>query len=119
MMIPRRHFLKGVASVGAGALLGSAVRSVDAESPPETTRLRLGKIRALCTAPQYVAEQLFQAEGFGDVEYLTRPGPASWAEKALAGGEIDITVTYATNVIRQVDVGDPVVLLGRVHVGCY
>jgi NitT/TauT family transport system substrate-binding protein len=90
-----------------------------AEPPPETPRLRLGKIPALCTAPQFVAEPLFQAEGFSDTQYVTRPGPASWGMKALAVGEIDIAVNYCTNLILQVDAGDPVVILGGIHVGCY
>jgi NitT/TauT family transport system substrate-binding protein len=118
-MIRRRDFLRGVSGVGTSALLGLGARRVAAEPAPETTRLRLGKTPALCTAPQFVAEQLFQAEGFVDTQYLTRPGPASWAQTALAAGEIDIQVNYATNVIRQVDVSDPVVLVGGVHVGCY
>jgi NitT/TauT family transport system substrate-binding protein len=92
---------------------------VSAEPPPETTRLRLSKIPALCTAPYFVAEQLFQAEGFSDTQYLTRLGPLSWTLKALAAGEIDIAVNYATNFILQIDAGDPVVLVGGVHVGCY
>jgi NitT/TauT family transport system substrate-binding protein len=39
--------------------------------------------------------------------------------KALASGEIDIAMNYATNTILQIDAGDPVVLLAGVHVGCY
>ena len=115
----RRDFLRGTTLAGAAGLLGSRPALVAAEPPPETTRLRLGKIPALCTAPQYVAEPLFHAEGFDDTQYLTGPGPISWTNKALAAGEIDITVTYVINVILQVDAGDPVVLLGGVHVGCY
>jgi len=118
-MIKRRDFLRGVSGAGTSALFGLRPRRADAEPPPETTRLRLGKIRGLCGAPQYVAEQLFRAEGFSDTQYLTRPGPLSWVQKALAAGEIDVYVNYATNVIVQVDAGDPVVLLGGVHVGCY
>jgi NitT/TauT family transport system substrate-binding protein len=118
-MIRRRDFLRGVSGVGTGALLGLRAHRAAAEPPPETTRLRLSKIPALCTAPYFVAEQLFQAEGFGDTQFLTRPGPLSWTLKALAAGEIDIAVNYATNFILQIDAGDPVVLVGGVHVGCY
>ena len=118
-MIRRRDFLRGVSGVGTGALLGLRAQHVSAEAPPETTRLRLSKIPALCTAPYFVAEQLFQAEGFSDTQYLTRLGPLSWTLKALAAGEIDIAVNYATNFILQIDAGDPVVLIGGVHVGCY
>jgi NitT/TauT family transport system substrate-binding protein len=118
-MIQRRHFLKGVAGIGAGTLFGISAKPAGAEPPPETTRLRLGKIPALCTAPQFVAEQLFQAEGFSETQYSTRPGPLSWVLKALAAGEIDIVVNYATNFILSIDAGDPIVMIGGVHVGCY
>jgi NitT/TauT family transport system substrate-binding protein len=115
----RRAFLRASAVVSAAQLVGLHPQAASAEPAAETTRLRLGKYRALCTGPQYVAEQLFHAEGFSDTQYLTRPGPTSWAQRALAAGEIDITVNYATNMILQVDAGDPVVILGGVHVGCY
>jgi NitT/TauT family transport system substrate-binding protein len=115
----RRDFLRGTTLAGAVGLLGNRPTLVSAEPPSETTRLRLWKIRALCTGPQYVAEQLFRAEGFADTQYLTRPEPTTWGQKAMAVGEIDIGVNYATNVILRVDAGDPVVLLGGVHVGCY
>lgn len=114
----RRDVLRGIGLASGAALVGRPFRAA-AEPPPETTRLRLGKTPALCTAPQFVAEPLLQAEGFSDTQYLTRTGHIGWAMKALAAGEIDITVNYVTNVILQVDVGDPVVLLGGVHVGCY
>jgi NitT/TauT family transport system substrate-binding protein len=118
-MTTRRTFLRGISGIGTIALLGCRPARASAEPPPETTRLRLGKTPALCTAPQFVAEQLFQAEGFSETQYLTRPGPASWVLKALATGEIDILVNYATNFIRGIDAGDPIVMIGGVHVGCY
>ncbi|HMH50397.1 MAG TPA: ABC transporter substrate-binding protein [Candidatus Acidoferrum sp.] len=118
-MIQRRDFLRVASGFGAATVLGVRTGSAEAEPPPETTRLRLGKTPAVCTAPQFVAEPLFQAEGFSDTQYVTGPGPASWGMKALAAGEIDITVNYGTNLILQVDAGDPVVILGGIHVGCY
>ena len=114
----RRTFLRAASVVGATQLVGLHPRAARAEPPPETTRLRLGKYPAICTAPQYVAEELFRAEGFSDTQYLVRPG-LNWVLQALAGGEIDILVTYATDVIVQVDRAEPIVLLGGVHVGCY
>src|SRR5215813_274416 len=114
----RREFIKGLTVSGAAGFVGAREDPADAEPPPETTRLRLGKWPALCTGPQYVAEQLFQAEGFGDIQYLTRSG-SDWALKSLAASEIDVVVTYGTDVIRQIDAGGPIVLLGGVHTGCY
>jgi NitT/TauT family transport system substrate-binding protein len=113
----RRDFLRGIGLAGA-AVLSDRPPLAAAEPPPETTRLRLAKYPALCTAPQYVAEPLFRAEGFDETRYLSRPG-LDWGVKTLAAGEIDIIVTYGTDVIRQIDAGDPVVLLGGIHVGCY
>jgi NitT/TauT family transport system substrate-binding protein len=104
---------------GTAGVLGLRPDHAAAEPPPETTRLRLYKIPALCTGPQYVAEQLFRAEGFSDTQYLTRSGSPAWGMKALAAGEVDFAVNYAIHVIRQIDAGDPVLLLGGVHVGCY
>ena len=119
-MPSRRDVLRRLGVTGLVGLFGARPTVADAEPPPETTRLRLGKTSAVCSAaPQFVAEPLFQAEGFRDTQYVTRPGPAAWAMKGLATGEIDITVNYGTNLILQVDAGDPVVILGGVHVGCY
>ncbi len=117
-MMPRRAFLGSAVSVGTTALFGLRAGRAAAEAPPETTRIRLAKYPAICTAPQFISEQLLRAEGFSDTQYLTRPG-FGWTLKALATGDIDIAVGYVTNVIMQVDAGDPVVLLGGVHVGCY
>jgi NitT/TauT family transport system substrate-binding protein len=115
----RRTFLRASAVGATAQLLGLRPQAASGEPSPETPRLRLGKIPAVCTAPQFVAEPLFQAEGFSDTQYVTRPGPTSWGMKALAAGEIDIAVNYGTNLILQVDAGDPVVILGGIHVGCY
>ena len=117
-MIYRRAFLSGAASVGTAAFFGLRADRAAAEAPPETTRIRLGRYSAVCTGPQFIAGQLLRAEGFTDTQYLTRSG-IGWSQQALANGEIDIGVNYATNVIRQIDAGDSVVLLGGVHVGCY
>jgi len=115
-----------VALSAIAGLLGVRPETIAAEPPPETTRLRLGKWPAICTGPQYVAEQLFQAEGFGDIQYVTRSGTrgavsgaADWPLKSLAASEIDVVVTYGTDIIRQIDAGAPIVLLGGVHAGCY
>src|SRR5215510_3495099 len=60
----RRRFLRGVTLVGTAGLLGVHPRPVAAEPPPETTRLRLVRGPGLCVAPEYVAEELLQGEGF-------------------------------------------------------
>src|SRR5881296_3451298 len=63
-MMDRRRFLRGTTALGTAAVVGASASRSDAEPPPETTRLRLVKIPSICQAPQYVADALFQAEGF-------------------------------------------------------
>jgi NitT/TauT family transport system substrate-binding protein len=117
-MMRRRAFLGNALGVGAAALFGLRANRAAAEAPPETTRIRLAKYPALCTAPQFIAEQLLRAEGFSDTRYVTRSG-LDWHRKALAAGEIDVLVTYGTDMVREIDAGGPIVLLGGIHVGCY
>ena len=51
----RRAFLGGVSVAGAAGLLGLYPRLGAAEPPPETTRLRLGRLPGICGAPLVVA----------------------------------------------------------------
>jgi NitT/TauT family transport system substrate-binding protein len=114
----RRRFLGGLTVAGTAGLLGWHPRPIAAEPPPETTAIRLVKIPGICIAPQYVAEELLQSEGFTDVQYIKKEGTA-WIYKSLASGEADINIAFVAPFIIQVDAGDPIVLLGGVHVGCY
>jgi NitT/TauT family transport system substrate-binding protein len=113
----RRHFLGGLTAVGAAGLLGLSTRSVAAEPPPETTRLRLHKMAGICIAPQYVAEELLYLEGFTEVHYVEVA--ISGVQPQMASGALDIGLTFAPLSITQIDAGAPVVLLGGVHVGCF
>jgi NitT/TauT family transport system substrate-binding protein len=117
-MMRRRAFLGNAVGVGAAALFGLRANRAAAEAPPETTRIRLAKYPAICTAPQFIAEQLLRAEGFSDTQYLIRSG-LDWHRKALAAGEIDVLVTYGTDMIREIDAGGPIILMGGIHIGCY
>jgi NitT/TauT family transport system substrate-binding protein len=93
--------------------------AIAAEPPPETTKLRLDqRSGGICTAPQYVAEQLLRGEGFTDVQYLKR-GVGAERAKARSTGEVDIDVTNVWTILRQIDAGDPVVFLAGIHIGCY
>jgi NitT/TauT family transport system substrate-binding protein len=114
----RRQFLGGLTLAGTAGLLGLRSRPVAAEPPPETTTIRLVQIPGICIAPMYVAEELLQSEGFTDVQYIKKEGTA-WLYKSLASGEADINMAFVAPFIIQVDAGDPIVLLGGVHVGCY
>ena len=112
----RRKFLSGVMLAGTVGLHGLTSRQAVAEAPPETSTLRIGQSPAICFAPQYVAaEQLFQAEGFVDVQYIKRP----LAFDTIVSGEADFASTDVGSMIRHIDQGHPIVCLGALHVGCY
>ena len=64
----------GVTLAGAAGLLGLTPRLGAAEPPPETTKLTLAQVTGLCVAPQYVAEELLQGEGFTEVQYVKTEG---------------------------------------------
>jgi NitT/TauT family transport system substrate-binding protein len=114
----RREFITTLGIAGGAALLGSQSDILAAEPPPETTRLRLLQLRSICNAPQYVAEESLQREGFTDVRYARVEGPLG-VHKALAAGQADINMGFVAPFIVQVDVGDPIVMLAGVHIGCF
>jgi NitT/TauT family transport system substrate-binding protein len=113
----RREFLKTAALAASGALFGSPSDSLAAEAPPETTRIRLVSIPGVCVAPQYVSEELLRGEGFTDVQYVKLQLGGLY--KAFAAGDVDLSMAYAPPFIIQIDAGEPIVLLGGVHAGCY
>jgi NitT/TauT family transport system substrate-binding protein len=114
----RREFLRGLTLAGAGGLLGFYPRRVAAEPPPETTTLRLRQGQGICTAPQYVAEALLRSEGFTEVRYV-KVDAVRDIERALASGEVDLTMHFAAPLVVRLDQADPIVVLAGVHVGCF
>jgi NitT/TauT family transport system substrate-binding protein len=116
--ISRRRFLGGLTVTGAVGLLGLPSQQAAAEPPPETTTLRLTSTPAICLAPQYMAAELLQSEGFTEVQYVKTTGGAGIA-KALASGEADISMGFSGPVLIRVDLGDPIVFLTGVHIGCF
>jgi NitT/TauT family transport system substrate-binding protein len=116
-MITRRALLGGLAATGAG-LLTRDPRAFATESPPETTRLRIAEIPSSCRSPEWIAGDLLRAEGFSDVQYL-RKGSTVGMSEALASGEADISGHFAAPVILRLEAGDPIIILGGEHVGCF
>jgi NitT/TauT family transport system substrate-binding protein len=115
----RREFLSTVGLAGTAALLGLQRKLLAAEPPPETTKINLVRSPGIiCIAPLYVAEEFLRGEGFTEVQYLTKKGRVE-ANKAVASGEAQITITFNGLLSVQVDDGDPVVTLAGVHGGCY
>src|SRR3989442_611013 len=88
----RREFLRGAALAGTAGLVGLRSDRALAEPPPETKRIRLLNRPTLCEAPQYVAEELHQGEGFRDIQYIKKG--IGREEDALASGEADITMLF-------------------------
>jgi len=115
----RRQFLNAAALAGTGAALGLRSGPSAAEPQPETTRIRLIEISGICIAPQYVAKDLLHSEGFTDVSYVGVPTSGIEAARALAAGKGDITISFVAPLIMQIDAGDPIVMIGGVHAGCF
>jgi NitT/TauT family transport system substrate-binding protein len=102
----------------AGGPLALHARGAVAGPPPEITTLTLAQVSGLCVAPQYLAEEPLRAEGFTKVRYLKQEGNVE-VIKALSSGEAQISLAFVAPFVMQLDTGDPIVLLGGVHVGCF
>ena len=121
-MIGRRHFLTGSAAVVTTIAAYRGNHAAAAEPPPETLRLRTtaGKVGICSMGPKIVAEALWRAEGFTDVQYQSIPGDKLGLRlAALASGATDIETTFVSSLIPRIDAGDPIVILGGLHAGCF
>jgi NitT/TauT family transport system substrate-binding protein len=107
----RRGFLGGIAAAG----LIRAPRAQAADGPLETTTVRLRK-PGLCVSSFYNAEELLRAEGFTDIRYTDSPDPRAIG---TIHGEADFSPAYASECVRAIDAGEPVMLLAGVMVGCF
>jgi NitT/TauT family transport system substrate-binding protein len=101
----RRRFLGGLTLAGTAGLLGLQPWPVAAEPPPETATVRLIH-QGTCLAPQYLAEEFLQSEGFTDVHYAQVSSRADIYE-VLASGGADISMAFAAPVILRIDTGHP------------
>jgi NitT/TauT family transport system substrate-binding protein len=113
----RRSFLARAPVAGLAALAALRHSVAHAEPPPETRRIRIVHVPAVCFAPQYLAEDLLRLEGFTEIQYLslgTRSGP-----DALADGRADFTMWPAAELIPHLDAGHPIVLIAGLHGGCW
>jgi NitT/TauT family transport system substrate-binding protein len=115
-MIGRRAFLNAVAAAGAVGLAG-ARPAFATEPPPEITKLRLTQLAGICVAPQYIASELLQLEGFKEIQYVTIVDTKTY--ESFAAGDVDLSMAFVAPFLLQVDAGVPVVLLAGVHVGCF
>jgi NitT/TauT family transport system substrate-binding protein len=113
----RRRFIGRLTMTGVVGMLGLPPRRVTAEPPPETTRLRLGRLPGICGAPLVVAEEFLPGEGFTEVHYVDLSG--SSYPQATAAGEIDFGSNFIGPTLTRLDAGHPLVLLSGTHVGCF
>ncbi len=116
MVQSRRRFLEGLSCAGAMGLIGAPC-SLAEDAPPETSTIRLAKNDGICIAPQYVSNELLRAEGFADIQHVTRL-PTVMAT-AIARGDVDMSMEFAAQLIPAVDAGEPVTVLAGIHVGCF
>ncbi len=116
-MISRRDFLHRLTTGAMTGALGIFPMRAAAEPTLETTTITLNQIPGTCVAPQYVAEELLRSEGFADVRYA-KFGTAG-IYKALASGEVNLSMAFVAPFITQLDTDAAIVLLGGVHAGCF
>ena len=112
----RRDFLTGASALGVASLLG--LSSQAAAEPPETTTIRLPHTPAICIAPQYLAEEFLRLEGFSDVQYVEMRDQAS-PVVMVETGEADVSMDSAPALVYSLGNGNPIKVLGGIHVGCY
>ena len=115
----RREFLGGLTLAGTAGLLGVQPGAAAADPAPETAKLRLTYTQppdAPCLAPEFFAEELLHREGFTDVQYIKTS--AVDIAKSLTR-TTDMTMHTPGPLIMAVDAGEPIVMLGGVHVGCF
>jgi NitT/TauT family transport system substrate-binding protein len=111
----RRRFLGGIAAAGAAGLL-RARHAEAADGPLETTTVRIQKPGGLCGSSLYIAEELLRAEGFTDIRYADAPEASAIG---TVNGEVDFSPAYASQCVRTIDAGEPLMLLAGVMVGCF
>lgn len=80
--------------------------------------MRVADGTVLCFAPKFIAEALFRAEGFSQVEFVQRTPHVNTAV-LIAAAEADIGLAVAPSLLLEIDAGKPVTVLAGVHVGCY
>jgi NitT/TauT family transport system substrate-binding protein len=116
-MQTRRSFLATLSYVGAAGLIGNSSSSAQ-EAPPETATIRLAKNPSICIAPQYIVEDLLQAEGFNDIRYVASDAGLRQSN-AIARGEIDMTLHFSAPLLIPIDAGEKITIVAGVHVGCF
>jgi NitT/TauT family transport system substrate-binding protein len=111
----RRSILSTIAWAGAASLVHVRGSGAD-EGRLETTTIRLPKLIDMCMAPQFVADELLRAEGFTDIQYIEMP--INETSRAIGSGKVDLSLSYVSQYLINIDGGEPITLLAGVMVGC-
>jgi NitT/TauT family transport system substrate-binding protein len=116
--------LRKAALAGIAGVVGVRPCRAFAEPPPETARIRLSRISSICLAPQYAAEELLRDEGFAEILYLDAGSGRALMDdagpyQALAAGKVDLNGGMVGELIARIGAGDPIVILGGIHAGCF
>ena len=106
--------LRGLGGLGAIAA-GRGDKLLAAEPPPEITTLRLAKNPFVCTAPQFIADELLRLEGFTDIKRIDDT-VLDWPEWV---SKIDWDLGFPPDLILGADQGSPIVIVAGVHSACY
>ena len=114
----RRDFVRVLGVGAATTALGAPWPTHAAEPTLETTRLTIARDPTICPAPMYIAEELLKTEGFREVRYVLMASDQNIAQ-LLSSGRADLSMDTAPVLVVALDAGEPIVLLGGVHVGCY
>jgi NitT/TauT family transport system substrate-binding protein len=61
---------------------------------------------------------LLRAEGFADIRYVPTDSGITGAQLA-ARGEVDLASVNTVSVAVLIDAGEPITMLGGLHIGCY
>jgi NitT/TauT family transport system substrate-binding protein len=93
-------------------------RPIAAEPPPETTQIKLLYRRGnICQGLLFLAQEALRQEGFTQVQYVVKPTAAEYYQ-ALASGEGDLSMQFASTGIVYMEEGAPIVFLAGLHIGC-
>jgi len=112
----RRRFLTRAAAL-TSVLAGVTGEARAEDPPPETRKIRILHVPAICHAPQYIAEELLRLEGFTDIEYVQHG--ARYIPAALAGAKADLSMWNAAELIPHIEANAALSVLAGIHGGCF
>jgi NitT/TauT family transport system substrate-binding protein len=118
-VIDRRDFLRVASSSTAAALFSARVAPAVPALSTDATKVRIIESGEICTGtPLIVAADLLRSEPGVKVDVMKK---ATGVEgfKAVAAGEADVTISAVPSLLVRIDAGDPLLLMGGVHVGCF